>query len=51
MINDIEEKIKKLKLPRNFITKPVLVHASDITADVSEENYFVVVINAFDWIS
>lgn len=40
VINDLKQKIDNLALPRNFTYRPVLVHASSITDDVLESQFF-----------
>ncbi len=45
IINEVEEKIKSLSIPRNFSIKPVLIHASDVHDDVIDSDFFVKIIN------
>ena len=40
IINEIEEKIKALKIPRNFSCHPVLIHITGVTDDLSDQGYF-----------
>jgi len=35
-------------MPRGFAVKPVLIHASEATVDLVDENYFAVIINMLD---
>ncbi|MCW5588534.1 MAG: AAA family ATPase [Legionellales bacterium] len=40
IINEVDEKIKKLKLPKNFSYRPVLIHVNGIRDALKEEGYF-----------
>jgi len=40
IIDEMEEKIKRLRIPRNFSIRPVLIHVNGVEDSVLEENYF-----------
>lgn len=45
VIDEVQEKIKALSVPRNFSIKPVLIHASEVHDDVIDSDFFVKIIN------
>jgi hypothetical protein len=45
IINEVQEKIKKLSTPRNFSIKPVLIHASEVHDNVIDKDYFCKIID------
>ena len=45
VIDDVQEKIKRLSIPRNFSIKPVLIHASEVHDDVIDQDYFSKIID------
>ena len=45
VIEDVQEKIKRLSIPRNFSIKPVLIHASEVHDDVIDKDYFSKIID------
>lgn len=45
IIEEMEEKRKNLKLPRNFSVRPVLIHVNGVDETVLEERYFDKVID------
>ena len=40
IIDEVEEKIKRLKLPKRFSIRPTLVHVNGVEDRVLDENYF-----------
>lgn len=40
VINEVEQKIKRINLPRGFAICPVLIHAGDLSDKVYESEYF-----------
>ncbi|MBI1954016.1 MAG: ATP-binding protein [Proteobacteria bacterium] len=40
ILNDVQEKIEKLKVPRHMSRRPVLIHVNGVKDDVSESRYF-----------
>ncbi|MGE3919542.1 MAG: ATP-binding protein [Gammaproteobacteria bacterium] len=42
---EVEEKIKRMKKPKNFACVPVLIHTGDVSEKIIESNYFANVIN------
>jgi hypothetical protein len=45
IINEMQEKLKRLSLPRGFAVLPVLIHFSDLDDDSPLYEYFYKVIN------
>ena len=45
VINEMEEKIRRLHTPRQFSIRPVLIHVNDVTDSVIECGYFSNIIN------
>jgi hypothetical protein len=40
VIEEVEEKINRLKLPKRFSIRPVLIHVNEVESDVIDEGYF-----------
>lgn len=40
VIDELEEKRKRLRVPRSFSTRPVLIHVNGVDESLLEENYF-----------
>ena len=51
VVDDMIEKIKKIAVPRNFSIRPVLIHASEVSDEVMDSNYFAKIINMADLLS
>ena len=49
VIEDIKQKLERLKIPQRFSIKPVLIHASDTTEELKEAHYFANIIDAADF--
>lgn len=45
VIGEVQEKIDRLLLPKNFSVKPILIHVGDVYDDVLESHYFSKIIN------
>ena len=45
VITEVQEKISKLKLPKGFSCRPVLIHVNGVTDSVIEKEYFSMVID------
>lgn len=45
VIEEMKDKIGKLKLPRNTACRPVLIHVNGVNEDVLEKNYFSEIID------
>jgi len=45
VIEEVQEKIDKLKLPRSFSVRPTLIHVNGVTDELIEEDYFDKVID------
>ena len=45
VIEEVEEKIRRLKIPRHTSIRPVLVHLGDIHDEVLDADYFTHIIN------
>lgn len=50
VIEEVQEKIQRLALPKNFSYRPVLIHVNGITEDLQESGYFSTFINFGDLI-
>jgi len=44
------EKIKRLKTPKNFSIRPVLIHVNGVTDEVKDSNYFYKIIDFGDFL-
>jgi AAA+ ATPase superfamily predicted ATPase len=51
VIDEVQEKIKVLSVPRNFSIKPVLIHAGEVHDEVIDSDYFIKIINLSDLFS
>jgi AAA+ ATPase superfamily predicted ATPase len=40
VVKEVEEKVKRIKIPRGFSVRPVLIHVNGICDSVLEQNYF-----------
>ncbi len=49
VIEEVQQKISRLKKPRGFAVKPILIHASEVTNNLIEANYFAAIINVLDF--
>jgi len=49
IIHEMEEKIKRLSLPRHFSYRTVLIHVNGITESLEESKYFSNIINITDF--
>lgn len=45
IIQEVQEKIKAMSVPRNFSIKPVLIHTSEIHDEVRESDFFVKILD------
>lgn len=45
VVDEMEEKIRKLKLPRSISVRPVLVYSGTLTSDLSRSDYFSKILN------
>ena len=45
VIEEVKEKLQRLKLPRNFSYRPVLIHVNGVTQDLLDAQYFSKVID------
>lgn len=45
IISEVQQKIDKLKRPKNFSCRPVLIHVNGVTDEVLESNFFNAIIN------
>lgn len=50
VINEVKEKINKLKLPKEFSCLPVLIVANEVSQKIVEENYFAKIIDLRDFL-
>ncbi len=51
VISAMQEKIKRLKLPRGFSCLPVLIHANHVSSELIDQDYFAHIIDVCDWLS
>lgn len=45
VIEEVEEKLRRLQLPRGFSCRPVLIHVNGVSEDVIDSGYFVRIID------
>jgi uncharacterized protein len=45
VISEVQQKIDKLKLPRLFSCRPVLIHVNGVSDDILDRNYFAEIID------
>ena len=45
VIEEVEEKLRRLKLPRGFSCRPVLIHVNGVSEDVVDSGYFARIID------
>ncbi|MHC0449057.1 MAG: AAA family ATPase [Candidatus Lariskella arthropodorum] len=50
IINEVQDKITKLKVPRGFASIPVLLHLSGVTESVATSSYFYRIIDIVDFL-
>jgi AAA+ ATPase superfamily predicted ATPase len=50
VIEDVEEKIKRLSIPKGFGVATVLVHIGDVSESVIQSQYFYRILNLSDWL-
>ena len=50
VIEELEQKIKALKVPKGFATVPVLVTNADVSDSIIRADYFHRIINVEDWV-
>jgi hypothetical protein len=45
IIKEVEEKMKRLKRPKNYSCRPVLIHINGVAREVSDSDYFAAIID------
>jgi hypothetical protein len=45
IIDEVQQKIDRLKAPKNFSSRPVLIHVNGVSDAVLEEDYFSAIID------
>jgi uncharacterized protein len=45
IIKEVEEKIKRLKRPKHYSCRPVLIHINGVTQEVADSDYFAAIID------
>ena len=45
VITEVEEKIQRLKLPKGFSVRPILIHVNGVSPGVIEKDYFATIID------
>lgn len=48
VIEEVEEKLRRLQLPRGFSCRPVLIHVNGVSKDVVDSGYFARIIDLSD---
>ena len=51
MIEEVEEKIRRLKLPKHISIRPVLIYLGDLHDEVIDANYFAAHIKIEDFLT
>ncbi len=51
VIEEVQEKIGRLSLPKHFSYRPVLIHVNGVTEEVEESGYFTTIINFGEWLN
>ncbi len=51
VIHEVEEKIRRLAVPKNFVCVPVLIHVNGISDDVLEADYFYRIIDFSNYLN
>lgn len=51
IINEVAKKIERLKLPRHFSYRPVLIHVNGVREDVKDSNFFSNIIDFGEFLS
>ena len=49
VITSVQEKLKRLKLPKGYACIPVLIHVNEVSSDVTDQDYFNHIVNICDW--
>lgn len=50
VIEEVQEKINRLSIPKHFSYRPVLIHVNGVTEEVEESGYFTTIIDFGDWL-
>ena len=50
IIKEMKEKISRLKKPRYFSCRPILIHVNGVTEQVEESDYFGKIVNFSDFL-
>lgn len=50
VVKDVNEKINKLALPRGYSCLPVLIHVSEVSNKIIEQDFFYKIINFTKWL-
>jgi len=45
VINEVEEKIKRLKRSKGFSCRPILIHVNGVTEQLEDSDYFAKIID------
>lgn len=40
VINEVDEKIKRMSLPKHFSVRPVLIHVGELSNEITERGFF-----------
>ena len=50
VIKEVEEKVSRLKLPKGFSCRPVLIHVNGVNDGVLDRDYFSAIIDFSDFL-
>ena len=50
IIQEMQNKIDRLKYPRGYSCRPILIHVNGVTDDVKESSYFASIVDASNFI-
>jgi hypothetical protein len=51
VIEEVREKVSKLKLPKAQSVRTVLIHSGELDPTIEPSDYFDFIINADDWVA
>jgi uncharacterized protein len=50
VVREVQDKINRLRRPKHFSCRPVLIHINGVTPEIQESDYFAHVINVGQWL-
>ncbi len=48
VVHEVADKLRRLRIPRNMSTRPILIHASSVSPAVVESEFFASIVNIAD---